>query len=79
MKKIILLIEILLSVSLSLAQKDSLINLTFLYFNDFHGRVFPEVNKNINEKEPLGGAAYLAQMINEERGKNPDGTLLLAT
>jgi len=54
------------------------INLTILHINDFHGRLLPYIVKSISEKVPVSGAAYLAQMINEERSKNPEGTILLS-
>ncbi len=52
--------------------------LSILHVNDFHGRVRPFIDKTVDPKEPVGGAAYLAAMIRQERAKNPAGTLLLA-
>jgi 2',3'-cyclic-nucleotide 2'-phosphodiesterase (5'-nucleotidase family) len=54
------------------------IDLTILHINDFHGRLLPYTVKSISEKIPVSGVAYLAQMINEERSKNPEGTILLS-
>jgi 5'-nucleotidase/UDP-sugar diphosphatase len=52
--------------------------LTILHVNDYHGRMLPSIDKQIDPKKEVGGAAYLAAMIKEERAKNPGGTLLLA-
>ena len=60
------------------AQKSSLTDLTILHVNDTHGHILPYVDKSVNKKIPVGGSAYLAKMINDERSKNPDGTLLLS-
>lgn len=52
--------------------------ITILHLNDFHGRLFPYVDKAINAEKPVGGAAYLAAVIKAEREKNPQGVLLLS-
>jgi len=82
MKKLlkIFLLSLLLIVlaNLVFAQNVPSINLTILHINDFHGRILPYIVRSISEKTPVSGAAYLAQMINEERSKNPDGTILLS-
>lgn len=52
--------------------------LTILHINDYHGRVFPSINKGIDPEKPVGGAAYIAALIKEERAQNPGGTILLA-
>ena len=52
--------------------------LTILHVNDYHGRVKPFLDKTIDRREQVGGAAYLAAMIKQARAKNPTGTLLLA-
>lgn len=49
-----------------------------LHVNDTHGHVLPVVQKSLEPQKAIGGAARLAQMIEEERRKNPDGTLLLS-
>ena len=46
--------------------------------NDFHGRLFPYVEKTVDPSRPLGGAAYLAERIRKERARNPQGTILLS-
>jgi 5'-nucleotidase / UDP-sugar diphosphatase len=52
--------------------------LTILHVNDFHGRVYPYVDKMIDASKPLGGAAYLAERIKQERDRNRSGTILLS-
>ncbi len=52
--------------------------ITVLHVNDFHGRVFPYLDKSVNPEIPVGGASYLAEMIKREREKNPDGVILLS-
>lgn len=51
---------------------------TVLHVNDFHGRIFPYIDKAVNPDKPVGGAAYLAEMIKAERAKNPGGVILLS-
>ncbi len=69
---------LLLFYTILFAKEIPSINLTILHINDFHGRILPYIVRSISEKVPVGGAAYLAQLINEERAKNPEGTILLA-
>lgn len=82
MKKLTRLISILLIIfllsSFLFAQEIPSINLTILHINDFHGRLLPYIVRSISEKIPVSGFAYLAQLINEERSKNPEGTILLS-
>ncbi len=52
--------------------------LTILHINDFHGRVFPLSDKQADGMRPMGGAAYLAAMIETERARNPRGVILLS-
>ncbi len=52
--------------------------LTVLHVNDFHGRVFPITDKPADRVRPMGGAAYLAAMIEAERTRNPQGVILLS-
>jgi 5'-nucleotidase/UDP-sugar diphosphatase len=54
------------------------VDLTILHVNDLHGRLLPYPVKTVNERTPVGGAAYLAWMIDEERARDPEGTLLLS-
>jgi 2',3'-cyclic-nucleotide 2'-phosphodiesterase (5'-nucleotidase family) len=52
--------------------------LTILHINDFHGRVFPIADKPADRAKPMGGAAYLAAMIEAEKARNPRGVILLS-
>jgi 2',3'-cyclic-nucleotide 2'-phosphodiesterase (5'-nucleotidase family) len=54
------------------------VDITILHVNDTHGHILPFTEKGVSRKTPLGGAAYLARMVQEEKSKNPEGTLLLA-
>jgi len=54
------------------------VGITILHVNDTHGRILPEIEKGVNKKRPVGGAAWLAKMVEKEREKNPGGTLLLS-
>ena len=54
------------------------IDLTILHINDLHGHISPRMDKSIDEQVPVGAAAYLAKMIQDQRAKNPEGTLLLS-
>ncbi|SPF40086.1 5'-nucleotidase [Syntrophobacter sp. SbD1] len=54
------------------------INLTILHVNDTHGHIIPYLDKSVDPERPVGGAEYLAKMIERERSKNPDGTILLS-
>ncbi len=54
------------------------INLTILHLNDTHGHIIPYLDKSVDPERPVGGAEYLAKMIERERAANPDGTILLS-
>ncbi len=54
------------------------INLTILHVNDTHGHIIPYLDKSVDLVHPVGGAEYLAKMIERERAANPDGTILLS-
>ena len=61
-----------------LAKESVPVDLTILHVNDTHGRILPYIEGTSGDQQMVGGAAYLAHMIQEERSKNPDGTLLLS-
>ncbi len=73
----LLLIVFFLFSSLIFAQELKPIEIKILHINDFHGRLQPYIVKSISETIPVSGGAYLSYLINEERAKNPDGTILL--
>lgn len=54
------------------------IELKILHVNDFHGRMLSFEEKLGNGSPEVGGAAFLAGKIEEERARNPEGTLLLS-
>lgn len=60
------------------AENSAHVDLTILHVNDTHGRIMPYIETNVSNDEMVGGAAFLAKMIREERSQNPDGTLLLS-
>jgi 2',3'-cyclic-nucleotide 2'-phosphodiesterase (5'-nucleotidase family) len=61
-----------------LANAGASVRITVLHVNDFHGRVFPYIEKSIDPSRPVSGAAYLAEAIKRERLRNPEGTILLS-
>lgn len=60
------------------AKETTLVDLTILHVNDTHGRMLPYIEASPGERQMVGGADYLAYIIQEERSKNLDGTLLLS-
>ncbi len=70
-------IALIFAISLHAADSGTSL-LTILYVNDYHGRINSSIEKAIDPLQPVGGAAYLAAMIQEARAKNPRATLLLA-
>lgn len=54
------------------------IRLTILHVNDTHGYILPYKEAGSGKNTMVGGAAYLARLIEDERSKNPEGTLLLS-
>jgi 2',3'-cyclic-nucleotide 2'-phosphodiesterase (5'-nucleotidase family) len=54
------------------------LRLTILHVNDLHGRILPSLDRTVRPDEPVGGAAYLARVVERERAGNPRGTLLLS-
>ncbi len=65
----------------ALAARTPVVNLTILHINDTHGHIVPFAplsNKIFDHAREVGGAAYLATMIERERAANPEGTILLS-
>ena len=62
-----------------LAGETAPVDLTILHVNDTHGRILPYAEVMSGGRQMVGGAAYLARMIEEERSKNPAGILLLSS
>ena len=54
------------------------VDLTVLHLNDTHGALLPFVYRGVTPEMEMGGAAHFAALINEERAKDPEGTLLLS-
>lgn len=57
-------------------QLPSIVELTILATNDFHGAL-EQVDTERDSQRPIGGAPSLTATIARERATNPDGTLLL--
>ncbi|MDR3569071.1 MAG: bifunctional UDP-sugar hydrolase/5'-nucleotidase [Syntrophobacteraceae bacterium] len=61
--------------------QNPVVSLTILHVNDTHGHIVPFspfVGKILDHGRKVGGAAYLATMIETQRAKNPQGTILLS-
>jgi 2',3'-cyclic-nucleotide 2'-phosphodiesterase (5'-nucleotidase family) len=58
--------------------KQAEIDLSILHVNDTHGHIIPYLDKSIDPERHVGGAEYLAKMVEQERAANPDGTILLS-
>ena len=59
-------------------EKDTgLIKLNILHMNDVHGTVDPIMDREISQDSKVGGLAYSAVVVDQEREKNPEGTLTL--
>lgn len=54
------------------------VDLTILHVNDTHGRVLPYLEKTVDPASNVSGSAYLAALVEQERARNPQGTLLLS-
>jgi 5'-nucleotidase/UDP-sugar diphosphatase len=77
-KSSLLLAVLLLAAAgcVSAPQQPLQVDLTLLSTNDFHGNLEPTGAKH-RDGRPIGGAAFLAALIERERQANPEGTLLL--
>ncbi len=54
------------------------VRLTILHVNDTHGYILPYKEAGLGKNTMVGGAAYLAWLVEDERTKNQEGTLLLS-
>ena len=54
------------------------VDITILHVNDTHGHIIPHLDRSVDPERPVGGAEYLARMIEVERTANPKGTILLS-
>jgi 5'-nucleotidase/UDP-sugar diphosphatase len=73
----ITLLALLFPLSL-FATPPSDVHLTILHVNDTHGYILPYSEAGSNKNTMVGGAAYIARLIKDERSKNPEGTLLFS-
>ncbi|MGC8491241.1 MAG: bifunctional metallophosphatase/5'-nucleotidase [Syntrophobacteraceae bacterium] len=69
------------SIPSAFAAQAHVVDLTILHINDTHGHIVPFAplsHKIFDHGSKVGGAAYLATMIQRERAANPEGTILLS-
>jgi 2',3'-cyclic-nucleotide 2'-phosphodiesterase (5'-nucleotidase family) len=59
------------------ASKGQNITLVIVHTNDFHGNLKPITDKTMDENNDVGGAAYMATVINNLRREYPGKVLLL--
>ena len=80
LSRIVILLSLLIFSCSSpfISGKSAVADLTILHVNDTHGHILPYTEKSVSKNVPVSGAAYLAQMVQKERSKNPEGTLLLS-
>lgn len=57
----------------------STVPITILHVNDLHGHILPYIDTVIDPTVPVGDGACLAAMIDRERKRNPQGTILLSS
>jgi 5'-nucleotidase/UDP-sugar diphosphatase len=72
------ILVLLLPLSLFAAQPSD-VHLTILHVNDTHGYILPYRETGMGKSTMVGGAARLAGLIEDERSKNPEGTLLFSS
>jgi len=75
---LLLSLPVILLLSSAALARQAEISLTILHVNDTHGHIIPYQDKSADPGRPVGGAEYLAKMIERERAANPDGTILLS-
>jgi len=73
-----LVLLLLVSCAFMAKTEKSAVEITLLHVNDTHGHIIPYIDKSVDETQPVGGAAYLSALVEGERRKNPEGTLLLS-
>jgi len=56
---------------------DKPVKLNILHMNDFHGAVEPMLDPDVSKDSSVGGIAYSKTVIDKEREKNPEGTMVL--
>lgn len=61
----------------SQSEDPGIIKLNILHMNDVHGAVEPALDPTVSPDSPVGGIAYSAAVIEQEKAKNPEGTLTL--
>jgi 2',3'-cyclic-nucleotide 2'-phosphodiesterase (5'-nucleotidase family) len=75
---LVLSLPVILRLSSAALARQAEISLTILHVNDTHGHIIAYQDKSVDPERPVGGAEYLAKMIERERAANPDGTILLS-
>lgn len=64
------------SESVSIGNGKEPVKLNILHMNDIHGAVEPFFDPSVSEEADVGGLANAKAMIDGEREKNPEGTIL---
>ena len=75
---LVLSLPVILLLSSAALARQAEISLTILHVNDTHGHIIAHQDKSADPERPIGGAEYLAKMIESKRAANPDGTILLS-
>jgi len=65
------------SIGQSMDSESNSVKINILHINDIHGAVEPMMDPNISYASPVGGLAYAKAVVDSEREKDPQGTLLL--
>ncbi len=75
---LIILIGILMPGQLLAAETEKNVTILILHMNDFHGNLIPMTDKKMSpEPETVGGAAYVAGLIKQERKAGGNTVILL--
>jgi len=59
------------------ASSPGTVNLSVVHLNDFHGAIEPMIDPDVTPTGTVGGAAYVKTVIDREREKDPEGTLVV--